>query len=61
MLPGMRCVVEPVARVMKITNIGAFSFHPIFIPLNQIFGDILDFGFWIADWLYRFALSFLLN
>jgi len=29
---------------MKITNIRAFSFHPIFMPLNQIFGDILDFG-----------------
>jgi len=43
---------------MKITHNAAFSFHPIFIPLNQLFGAILDFEFWIADLLYRFAPSF---
>jgi hypothetical protein len=37
------------------------NFHPVFIPLNQLLGAILDCGFWIADLLYRFALSFLLN
>jgi hypothetical protein len=34
------------------------NFDPVFIPLNQLLGAILDFGFWIADLLYRFALSF---
>jgi hypothetical protein len=33
--------------------------------LQEIWGtpieEILDLGFWIADLLYRFALSFLLN
>jgi hypothetical protein len=48
-------------RVMKITHNVAFNFHPIFIPLNQLFGGILDFGFWIADLLYRFALSFFIK
>jgi hypothetical protein len=24
----------------------AFNFHPIFIPLNQLFEAILDLGFW---------------
>ena len=43
---------------MKITHNVTLSFHPIFILLNQLFGAILDFGFWIADLLYRFALSF---
>jgi hypothetical protein len=46
---------------MKITHDMALSFHPIFIPLNQLFGAILDFGFWIADLLYRFALLFFIN
>ena len=46
---------------MKGTNNVALSFHPIFIPLNQLFGEILDFGFWIADLLYRFALSFFIK
>ena len=60
---------------MKIKHYVALSFHPIFIPLNQLFGAILDFGFWpparrghrglrpggIADLLYRFALSFFIK
>jgi hypothetical protein len=46
---------------MKITHNLALSFHPIFIPLNQLFGVILDLGFWIADLLYRFALSFFIK
>jgi len=29
---------------MKIKHYVALSFHPIFIPLNQLFGAILDFG-----------------
>jgi len=44
--------------VRKITHNVALNFHSIFVPLNQIFGIILDFEFWIADLLYRFALSF---
>ena len=36
-------------RVMKITHDVALNFHAIFIPLNQLFGAILHFGFWIAD------------
>ena len=36
----------------------AFNVHPGSIPLNQLFGAILDFGLWIADLLFRFALSF---
>jgi hypothetical protein len=43
---------------MKITHNVALNFHPIFIPLIQIYEAILDLGFWIADLLYRFALSF---
>jgi hypothetical protein len=43
--------------MMKITHNVALNFHPIFIPLNHIFEAILDLGFWIADLLYRFALS----
>jgi hypothetical protein len=54
-------IFEPAARVMKITHNLALSFHPIFIPLNQLFGVILDLGFWIADLLYRFALSFFIK
>jgi hypothetical protein len=46
---------------MKITHNLALSFQPIFIPLNQLFGVILDLGFWIADLLYRFALSFFIK
>ena len=46
---------------MKITHIVALSFHPIFIPLNQLLGTIIDLGFWIADLLYRFALSFFIK
>jgi hypothetical protein len=42
---------------MKITYNVAINFHPIFTSLNQLFGAILDLGFWIADLLYRFALS----
>jgi len=44
--------------VMKFTHNVALSFLSIFIPLNQLFGTILDFRLWIADLLYRFALSF---
>jgi len=29
--------------------------------LIQLLGAILDFGFWIADLLYRFALSFFIK
>jgi len=47
--------------LMKITYNPALNLHPIFIPLNQLFGAILDFGFWIADLLYRFALSFFIK
>ncbi len=32
--------------VMKITHNVAVNFHPILIPLNQLFGAILDFEFW---------------
>jgi hypothetical protein len=46
---------------MKITDSAALNFHRIFIPLNQLFRAILDFGFWIADLLYRFALSFFIK
>ena len=42
---------------MKIKDNVTLDFHPIFISLNHLFGEILDFGFWIADLLYRFALS----
>jgi len=45
--------------VTKITHNAALSFHPIFIPLNQIDREILNLGFWITDLLYRFALSLL--
>jgi len=31
--------------VMKITHNVTREFRPIFIPLNQLFGVILDFGF----------------
>jgi hypothetical protein len=37
------------------------NFHPFFIPLNQLIEAILDLGFWIADLLYRFALSFFIK
>ena len=43
---------------MKMRHNVALNFHPIFVPLNQPFEVILDFRFWIADLLYRFALSF---
>ena len=46
---------------MKITHNMDLSFHPIFNPLNQLVGVILDFGFGIADLLNRFALSFLIK
>jgi hypothetical protein len=39
----------------------ALNFHTVFIPLNQLLGAILDFGFWIADMLYRSALSFFIK
>jgi hypothetical protein len=42
---------------MQIMHNMAFGVHPIFIPLNQLFEAILDLGFWIADLLYRSALS----
>ena len=29
---------------MKITHNVVLNFHPIFIPLNLLFGAILDFG-----------------
>jgi len=32
--------------VMKITPNVALDFHPIFTPINQLFGAILEFGFW---------------
>jgi hypothetical protein len=47
--------------VIEITHNVTLSLHPIFIPLNQLFGEILDIGFWIADLLYRFALSFFIK
>jgi hypothetical protein len=31
---------------MKIVHNAALNFHPIFIPFNQLFVPILDFGFW---------------
>ncbi len=31
---------------MKITHNVTLNFHPIFIPLNQLFEAILDFEFW---------------
>jgi hypothetical protein len=31
------------------------------MPPDQLFGAILDFGSWIADLLYRFALSFFIK
>jgi hypothetical protein len=34
---------QPQTRVMRITHNVALNFHPIFIPLNQLFGAILDF------------------
>jgi len=37
------------------------NFNPFFIPLNQLYEAILDLGFWIADLLYRFALSFFIK
>jgi hypothetical protein len=43
---------------MEITHNVDLIFHPIFIPLNQLVGVILDFGFWMADLLNRLALSF---
>jgi hypothetical protein len=46
---------------MKITHDVAFIFHLIFFRFNQFVGAILDFGFWIADLLYRFALSFFIK
>jgi hypothetical protein len=46
---------------MKITHSVALNFNPIFIPFIKLFGSILDFGFWIADLLYRFALSFFIK
>ena len=46
---------------MKITDNAVLNFYPIFIPLNQLSEAILDFGFWIADLLYRFALSFFIK
>ena len=46
---------------MKITHNVAFNFHPIFIPFNQLFGVILDFGTRIADLLDRFAPSFFIK
>jgi hypothetical protein len=46
---------------MKMRHNVALNFHPIFVPLNQPFEGILDFRFWIADLLYRFALSFLIK
>jgi hypothetical protein len=52
---------QPQTRVMRITHNVALNFHPIFIPLNQLFGAILDFEFWIVDLLYRFALSFFIK
>jgi len=44
--------------MMKITHDMTLNLHPIFFPLDQLLGAILDFGFLIADLLYRFALSF---
>jgi hypothetical protein len=36
---------EVMDRVMKITHDVALNFYPIFIPLNQLVGTILDFRF----------------
>ena len=51
--------VEPLAQTWgdEDHSQGGFNFHPVFIPLNQLLGAILGFGFWIADLLYRCALS----
>jgi len=46
---------------MKIKHNVAFNFNPAFILLNQIVEAILDLGFGIADFLYRFALSFFIK
>ena len=43
---------------MKITPNVTLCIHPILIPLNELLGTILEFGFWMADLLYRFAISF---
>jgi len=46
---------------MKIKHNVALNFHPIFIPLNLLFEAILDLGYWIAELLYRFALSLVIK
>ena len=43
---------------MKLTDNVTFEIHLIFIPLNQLFRAILNFGLQIAVLLYRFSLSF---
>ena len=47
--------------VMKITHDMALNLNPLFLPLNQLLREILDFEFWIANLLYRFALSFFIK
>jgi hypothetical protein len=38
--------------VVKITYHMTLNFQPLFIPLNQLTGAILDFGLRIADWMF---------
>jgi hypothetical protein len=45
----------------EIMHNAVLNFHPVFFPLNQLLRAILDLGFWIADLLYRFALSFFIK
>ena len=45
--------------VVKTKHIMVLNFYPILMTLNQLVEKILDFEMWIADLLYRFALSFL--
>jgi len=46
-------------KVVKITHTVCPNFHSAIIPSPKLSGAILDCGFWIADLLYRFALSIL--
>ena len=49
-------------RVMKIKLNAAFIFYPIFIPLNQHFGEILNLGLRICciAFVCQFSLHFLI-
>jgi hypothetical protein len=39
-------------EVVKITYHMTLNFQPLFIPLNQLAGAILDFGLRMADWMF---------